>query len=196
MWMLQSFLEGGIKCSQEEIWRQSVEQRLKERPSRDCPTWGSIPYTATKPRHYCGCWEVLADMSLIWLSPERLCQSLTNTEAEAHRQPLSLAWRSPMEELEKGQKELRGFAAPWKEQQYQQARPPGAPRNWTTNQRIHMEIPMALATYVAEDGLVGHQWEERPSGLSWEMSGQEDGSEWVGEHPHRGRGRGDGIGHF
>jgi deferrochelatase/peroxidase EfeB len=24
--------------SQEEIWRQSVEQRLKERPSRDCPT--------------------------------------------------------------------------------------------------------------------------------------------------------------
>ena len=24
---------------------------------------------------------------------------------------------------------------------------------------------MALATYVAEDGLVGHQWEERPLGL-------------------------------
>ena len=24
--------------SQEEIWRQSVEQRLKERPSRNCPT--------------------------------------------------------------------------------------------------------------------------------------------------------------
>jgi hypothetical protein len=24
---------------------------------------------------------------------------------------------------------------------------------------------MALATYVTEDGLVGHQWEERPSGL-------------------------------
>jgi hypothetical protein len=23
-----------------------------------------------------------------------------------------------------------------------------------------MEGPMALATYVAEDGLVGHQWEE------------------------------------
>ena len=28
--------------------------------------------------------------------------------------------------------------------------------------RIHMERPMALATYVAQDGLVGHQWEERP----------------------------------
>jgi hypothetical protein len=29
----------------------------------------------------------------------------------------------------------------------------------------YMERPMALATYVAEDGLVGHQWEERPSSL-------------------------------
>jgi hypothetical protein len=43
--------------------------------------------------------------------------------------------------------------------------PPGALRDWTTNQRIHMEGPMALATYVAEDALVGHQWEERPLGL-------------------------------
>jgi hypothetical protein len=24
---------------------------------------------------------------------------------------------------------------------------------------------MVLATYVAEDGLVGHQWEERPLGM-------------------------------
>jgi hypothetical protein len=28
-------------------------------PSRDCPNWGSIPYTVTKP--YCGCQPVLAD---------------------------------------------------------------------------------------------------------------------------------------
>jgi hypothetical protein len=27
-----------------------------------------------------------------------------------------------------------------------------------------MEGPIAPATYVAEDGLVGHQWEERPLG--------------------------------
>jgi hypothetical protein len=70
-----------------------------------------------------------------------------------------------MEELEKGLKELRGFAAPWKKQQCQLTRPHGAPRDWTTNQRVHMEGPMAPATYVAEDGLVGHQWEERPLGL-------------------------------
>ena len=28
-----------------------------------------------------------------------------------------------------------------------------------------MERPMALATYVAEDGLVGHQWESGSLGL-------------------------------
>ena len=42
---------------------------------------------------------------------------------------------------------------------------PRVPRDSTTNQRIHMERPIALVTYVAEDGLVGHQWEQRPSSL-------------------------------
>jgi hypothetical protein len=28
-----------------------------------------------------------------------------------------------------------------------------------------MEWPMALATYVAEEGFLGHQWEERLLGL-------------------------------
>ena len=32
----------GTKCSQEQLWRQSVEQRLKESIPRDCPTWGFI----------------------------------------------------------------------------------------------------------------------------------------------------------
>jgi hypothetical protein len=86
--MLQSSLEGERKYSREEIGRQNVEQRLKEKPSRGCPTWGPIPYTDTKPKHYCGCQEVLADRSLIQLSPERLCQCLTNTEADSHSQPL------------------------------------------------------------------------------------------------------------
>ena len=65
VWVLWSFLERGTKYSWEQIWRQSVEQRLKERPSRDCPTWGLISYTATKPGHCYGCQEVLADRSLI-----------------------------------------------------------------------------------------------------------------------------------
>ena len=29
----------------------------------------------------------------------------------------------------------------------------------------HMQGPMVLAVYVAENGLVGHQWEEKPLGL-------------------------------
>jgi hypothetical protein len=37
---------------------------------------------------------------------------------------------------------------------------PELPRDWTTNQRVQMERPMTKATYVAEDGLVEHQWEE------------------------------------
>jgi len=40
---------GEQKYSQEEMWTQSLEQRLKERPFRDCPTWGSIPYMTTNP---------------------------------------------------------------------------------------------------------------------------------------------------
>jgi hypothetical protein len=88
VWVFLSFVEGITKYSLEEIQRQSVEQRLKERPSKDYPTWGSIPYTVTKLRYYCGFQEVLADRSLIQLSPERLCQSLPNTEADAQSQPL------------------------------------------------------------------------------------------------------------
>ena len=61
-----------------------------------------------------------------------------------------------MEELEKGLKEVREFAALCGEQQCQQARPSGPPRDWTTNQRVHMEEHMAPAAYVAEDSLVVH----------------------------------------
>ena len=87
MWIHWSFLEGGTKYPWEELQRQSVEQRLKERTSRDCPTWGSIPYTVTKLKHYCGFQKVLPDRSLIKLSPERLCQCLTNTEMDALSHP-------------------------------------------------------------------------------------------------------------
>jgi hypothetical protein len=60
--------------------------------------------------------------------------------------------------------ELRGFAAPWSEQQCQQARPPEVPE--TDHQpRTHIEGYLALVAYVAVNGLVEHQWEERPLGL-------------------------------
>ena len=62
-----------------------------ERSSIDFSTSRSIPCIDAKPRHGCRCQEVLADRILIYLSPERLCQSLTNTEADAYSQPLDRA---------------------------------------------------------------------------------------------------------
>ena len=61
-----------------------------------------------------------------------------------------------MKELEKEPKELKEFAAPQEEQQYELTTIPRAPWNYTTNQRKHMVEPVTLAVYVAEDGLVGH----------------------------------------
>jgi hypothetical protein len=146
MWMLQCFLEVWTKYSQEEIWRQFVEQRLKEKPSRDCPTWGSIPHTTTKPRCYFGCQELLADGRLIWLSSERLCQSLTNTEDEACSQQLDLVWGPPIQKLEKGLKELRGFATPQREQQCQKAR---FPAPWSSQGLDHKPKNMHGGTHGA-----------------------------------------------
>jgi hypothetical protein len=41
------------------------------------------------------------------VSPERLCQSLTNTEEKTRSQPLDWTLGPQMEELEKGLKEVR-----------------------------------------------------------------------------------------
>ena len=68
---------------------------------------GSIPYTVTKGSNYCGCQEVHIDRSLIYLS----CETLP--EPDKYRGRCSqLIMGSPIEELEKGLKELEGFATP------------------------------------------------------------------------------------
>jgi hypothetical protein len=56
---------------------------------------------------------------------------------------------------------------------------------------------MALAAYVAEDGLVSHQWEERPWSCEDSMPQYRGmpGPE-VGVGGFRSRGRGEGIGDF
>jgi hypothetical protein len=56
-----------------------------------------------------------------------------------------------MEELEKVSKELKGSATQWVEQHYELTSTP--------------EL-LTLASYVSKDGLVGHQWKERPIGLA------------------------------
>jgi hypothetical protein len=58
---------------------------------------------------------------------------------------------------------------------------------------------MAPAAYVAEDGLIWHQWEESPWSLEGSMPhcrgmpGQGSRSRWVGEYPHSSWGREDRI---
>jgi hypothetical protein len=48
------------KYSQEGIWRQSVEQRLKERPYRDFPTWDPFHKQPPNP-------DIIVDARKCWL---------------------------------------------------------------------------------------------------------------------------------
>ena len=75
----------------------------------------AIPYSVTKLGCYCECLDVLGDRSLIWLSPERLCQSLTNTEmfTANHSIELGVSYGGVGE----GTEGAEMFAGPWREQQ-------------------------------------------------------------------------------
>jgi len=57
--LISKFLTQKGSCLK-KIWGQSIEQRLKESPCRDCPPYRFIPYVDTKSRHYCRCQELLA----------------------------------------------------------------------------------------------------------------------------------------
>jgi hypothetical protein len=92
-------------------------------------------------------------------------------------QKWAVGWNTgpPMEDLEKVPKELKGSAILLVEQQYELTSTPTA--------RVS-----SWAAYAAEDGLVGHHWEERPLGLAnficlstGEHQGQVSGSGWVEE---------------
>jgi hypothetical protein len=43
----------------------TADTDTEEKVIQSCPTWGPIPYTVTKPSHYCRCYELLAERSLI-----------------------------------------------------------------------------------------------------------------------------------
>jgi hypothetical protein len=71
-----------------------LSRDCRKDPSKTVPLEFS-PYTVTKPRHYCECQQVHVNRSLIKLSPERLFQSLTNTEMDAHSQALNWSLMDP-----------------------------------------------------------------------------------------------------
>jgi hypothetical protein len=62
-----------------------------------------------------------------------------------------------MEELEKGLKELRGFAVLWGSNSVNWTDPLELPGTGPPTKIIYTEGPMVLVAYLAEDGLVGHQ---------------------------------------
>jgi hypothetical protein len=70
-----------------------------------------MPYTATKPRYYCGFQEELADRSLIWLSPERFCKSLTN-RGECSQPTIGLSMGVPDEGVGEGTEGAEGACRP------------------------------------------------------------------------------------
>jgi hypothetical protein len=67
----------GNKIPMEEVTETKFGAKMKkDRPSRDYNTWGSIPQSATKHKHYCTCQQYFAERTLIYLSRVRLCQCL------------------------------------------------------------------------------------------------------------------------
>jgi hypothetical protein len=62
--MLHSSLEYRMKYLWKEFQRQSLELGWKDGPSRDCPTRGPIPWSATK-------WTLLcASAGFCWRDPD------------------------------------------------------------------------------------------------------------------------------
>ena len=138
-----------------EIWRSGVGQRLRERPSREYPTWGSIPYTETKPWHYCR-FQVLPDSGLLWLSSERLCHSLTIAEVDANRQPLYWAQGPQWSGWRKIWRNWRCLQPHRKNNTKQPDPSPELPGTGPPTKST-FGSPMAPASYVAENGIVWHQ---------------------------------------
>ena len=62
------FLKRGNKIPIEGDTETKCGAETEGSPSSDCPTWGPIPYTVTKTKHYCEYQQELADRSLIELS--------------------------------------------------------------------------------------------------------------------------------
>jgi hypothetical protein len=75
---------------------------------------------------------VFADKRLVKLSCEKLCQSLTNIDADSGNQTecgggVGDGGGTPNGGFRAGLRELKGFATPKEEQQYQPTRTPEAP---------------------------------------------------------------------
>ena len=105
--------------------------------------------------------------------------------------------------MEKGMKELRRFVAPWREQQCQQSRSPELLGTEPPTKEYTWRNPWLWPNMWQRMALLDISGGEAlgPEGVRCPNVGECQGGKigvgvWVGEYPHRGRGRGDGIGGF
>jgi hypothetical protein len=55
----------GNKIPIERVTEKKYGVETEGMTIKKLPHWGSIPYTITNPRHFCGCQQVLTDRSLL-----------------------------------------------------------------------------------------------------------------------------------
>jgi hypothetical protein len=101
----------GTKYPWKNLQRQSSEQRLEEWPSRDCPTWGSSPYSHQTQTVLwmptSACWQKPV-IAVSWEAP-----TVPDKYIGGCSQPsIAMITGSPMKELEKGLKELKCVCSP------------------------------------------------------------------------------------
>jgi hypothetical protein len=146
---------------------------------------------------------VIDDRSLIWLSSERLCQSLTNTEADACSQPLDWAQGPEWKSWRRGWG-AEGVCIPLKGTSVSTGQTPRC--SWG----LDHQLKSTHGTTHGSGCICGRRcpcW----TSVGGEALGPESAwcprvgechsrktevHGWVGEHPHRCRWTGDGIGVF
>ena len=102
-------------------------------------------------RHYCGCQEVRVERSLIWLSPERPCQSLIQRRMLAANH--CTEHRVPNRGVREGTEGVEGICNPI-------GRTTISTNQTAQNSQglINKGVHMALAAYLEENNLFMHQW--------------------------------------
>jgi hypothetical protein len=84
-------LRRGNKIPMEGVTESKFGAKTEGMTIQRLPHLGIYPINNYQTRHYCGCHQELADRNVIKLSPERLCQCLSNTEVDTHSYPLDKA---------------------------------------------------------------------------------------------------------
>jgi len=83
------------KCScPKKEQNKNMEQRLKEGPTGDCPTWRNHPVYSQETQHCCCVQVALGDSKLVWWFLGRSNQQLTSADVEPtiRLRSASLVW--------------------------------------------------------------------------------------------------------